>query len=316
LLIAAPLPKVLRLVAEEKTMKILVAGADGQLARALRACARSSRGHLLLTRGRPELDLANPSSLANVVGALRPDLIVNAAAYTAVDNAEREQALAFAINRDGAGALAAVAAHHDCPIIQISTDYVFDGAKLGAYCEDDATRPTGVYGCSKLEGEMAVAAANARHIILRTSWVYAAQGGNFVRTILRLAREQPELRVVADQRGNPTYAPHLAEVILLLADRIKVETATAWGIYHAAGRGDTTWHEFAVAILEAAVVLGIAEVPVRPVTTAEFPRPARRPANSCLDCGKLERAFGVRLPHWRQGLAACIAELEAAAKAP
>jgi dTDP-4-dehydrorhamnose reductase len=297
-------------------MKILVAGAQGQLARALDACASSNSGHLLLTRGRPELDLTNPTSLANAVGALRPDLIVNAAAYTAVDDAEREQALAFAINRDGAGALAAVAARHDCPIIQISTDYVFDGAKLSAYCEHDATGPTGIYGRSKLEGETAVAEANARHIILRTAWVYAAHGGNFVCTILRLARERPELRVVADQRGNPTYAPHLAEAILMLADKIVAERAPAWGIYHAAGQGETTWHEFAVAILEAAPRLGIAEVPVRPVTTAEFSRPARRPANSCLDCGKLERTFGLRLPHWRQGLEACIAQLAGDLKSP
>jgi dTDP-4-dehydrorhamnose reductase len=292
-------------------MKILVAGAQGQLARALYDCAARQRTHTLVTQGRPDFDLRNPIALAHRMGELLPDLIVNAAAYTAVDKAEGDAATAYAINRDGAGVLATVAAAYDCPIIHVSTDYVFDGAKMGEYREGDATGPTGVYGRSKLEGETAVARANARHIILRTAWVYAAHGGNFVRTMLRLAQERPELRVVADQRGNPTYAPHLAEAILAIAVSLKADRPVTWGIYHAAGRGDTTWHEFASAIVNAAGPLGIAPVPVLPITTAEFPTPAKRPANSCLDCSKLERAFGVRLPHWRQGLQACIAELAA-----
>ena len=293
-------------------MKILVAGAQGQLARALRACASRQREHTLVTYGRPEFDLCHPAALAQTAAQFLPDLIVNAAAYTAVDRAEAEPATAYAINRDGAGALAAVAAAHDCPIIHVSTDYVFDGAKIGDYREDDATGPTGVYGRSKLEGEVVVARTNPRHIILRTAWVYAAYGGNFVRTILRLAKERPELRVVADQRGNPTYAPHLAEAILSIAVRIKANDPLSWGVYHAAGAGATTWHEFAVAIVNAAAPLGVAPVPVVPITTAEYPLPTRRPANSCLDCSKLERAFGLRLPHWRRGLQACIAELAGA----
>ena len=295
-------------------MRILVAGAQGQLARALHEGAPRDRSQLVVTLGRPAFDLLNPAAFAPTVRNLAPDLIVNAAAYTAVDNAERDPATAYAVNRDGAGALAAIAAKHDCPIIHLSTDYVFDGTKDGRYREDDATGPTGVYGRSKLEGEMAVAEANGRHIVLRTAWVYAAYGSNFVGTMLRLAKERPQLRVVADQRGNPTYAPHLAEAIFAIAARLASGSAPAWGIYHAAGSGDTNWHEFATAIVEAAGVLGIAAVPVVPITTAEFPTAARRPANSCLDCSKLQRTFGVRLPHWREGLEACIAQLAGPAK--
>jgi dTDP-4-dehydrorhamnose reductase len=290
-------------------MRILVAGAQGQLARALQECAPRHPAHTVVTQGRPGFDLLKPATLARTVADLVPDLVVNAAAYTAVDQAESEAAAAYAINRDGAGALAEVAARHHCPIVHVSTDYVFDGAKAGAYREDDATQPTGVYGRSKLEGEAAVAAANDRHIIVRTAWLYAAHGKNFLRTILRLAKERPQLGVVADQRGNPTYAPHLAEAILTIAAKLATATAPPWGIYHAASSGDTTWHEFAAAIIDAAGPLGIARVPVRPITTAQYPTPARRPANSCLDCTKLERTFGVRLPDWRQGLAMCIAEL-------
>jgi dTDP-4-dehydrorhamnose reductase len=293
-------------------MKILVAGAQGQVARALYACAMRDGRHVVETKGRPGFDLLQPQSLERTLGELKPDLVVNAAAYTAVDNAEREPASAYAINRDGAGALAALAAMHDCPIIHISTDYVFDGSKVGAYREDDATGPTGVYGRSKLAGEAAVAAANRRHIIVRTAWVYAAHGNNFLRTMLRLAKARSELRVVADQRGNPTYAAHLAEAVLGIADRIGT-AQPSWGIYHAAGTGDTTWHEFAAAIVNAAHPLGIMPVPVVPITTAEFPLAAKRPANSCLDCSKLQSTFGARLPHWRDGLQACIGELAAGA---
>jgi dTDP-4-dehydrorhamnose reductase len=295
-------------------MKILVAGGQGQVARALHACAARTGTHALVAQGRPGFDLLQPEAMARTLAELNPDLIVNAAAYTAVDNAEREAATAYAINRDGAGALAVAAAARGCPIIHLSTDYVFAGAKAGAYGEDDATGPTGVYGRSKLEGEAAVAGANARHIILRTAWVYAAHGSNFVRTMLRLAKERPVLRVVADQRGNPTYAPHLAEAILAIAAVIGSGRSSPWGIYHAAGTGDTSWHEFATAIVNAAGPLGITPVPVSPIATAEFPTAAQRPANSCLDCRKLEHTFGLRLPHWRQGLHACINELVGNAK--
>ncbi len=290
-------------------MKILVAGLQGQLARALVAQAQVRPGVQVVALGRPQLDLTDAASIARALDAARPHLVVNAAAYTAVDKAESEPQAAFAINRDGAGALAAAARAAGCPIVHVSTDYVFDGTKSGPYVETDAPNPAGVYGRSKLEGEAAVAAANPEHVIVRTAWVYAPYGHNFLRTMLRLACERPELRVVSDQRGNPTYAPHLADAILDVAARLARRTPPAWGVYHAAARGETTWHGFAAAIVRAASRLGVPQVPVVPIATADYPTPVRRPANSCLDCGKLERAFGVRLPPWQQGLEDCIAEL-------
>ena len=288
-------------------MRLLVAGASGQLAHALVQRSRQRAGVTVIALGRPQLDLLDPASISRAIDSTRPDVVINAAAYTAVDKAESDAAAAFALNRDGAGALAAAAGAVGCPIIHVSTDYVFDGNKAGAYVEDDAPNPMGVYGRSKLEGEAAVAAANARHVILRTAWVYSAHGHNFLKTMLRLARERPELRVVADQHGNPTFAPHLADAILAIAAQIG--SARLWGVYHATATSETTWHGFAAAIIAAANPLGVPQVRVVPITTADYPMPARRPANSCLDCSKLERAFGLRLPPWQQGLGECVAEL-------
>jgi dTDP-4-dehydrorhamnose reductase len=297
-------------------MKVLVAGAQGQLANALRERARSRGAPDIVALGRPQLDLLDPATVARALDAVRPDLVVNAAAYTAVDKAESEPQAAFAINRDGAAALAAATKVHGCPIVHVSTDYVFDGAKASAYVETDATNPTGVYGRSKREGETAVAAANPRHLILRTAWVFAARGNNFLRTMLRLAKERPELRVVADQRGNPTFAPHLADAILDVAQRLADGSLPQpWGVYHAAGSGETSWHGFAAAIIQAgAARLDVPQVPVIAITTADYPTPVRRPANSCLDCGKLERTFGVRLPPWQQGVDDCMAQLAGASQ--
>jgi dTDP-4-dehydrorhamnose reductase len=300
-------------------MKILVAGAQGQLARCLLEKARTHNNLTVMALGRPQLDIADKACVARAIVAERPDVVVNAAAYTAVDKAESDSGAAFAINCDGAGALAATAAAHGCPIIQISTDYVFDGSKVSAYIETDPTNPANVYGRSKLAGEAAVAAANARHLILRTSWLYAPQGHNFLVTMLRLARERPELRVVADQRGNPTHAPHLAEAILAISERLAAgaQPAQPWGIYHATSAGETTWAGFAAAIVEAgAQRLGVPRVPVIPIATREYPTPARRPANSCLDCSKLQRVFGLKLPPWQQGVEQCIAELGRRAQPP
>jgi dTDP-4-dehydrorhamnose reductase len=294
-----------------KRMKILVAGAQGQLARALAEAARRHGSHQVVALGRPQLDLLDHATIAKAMADLEPDLLVNAAAYTAVDKAESDMETAFAVNRDGAGALAAAARASDIPITHVSTDYVFDGRKIGAYVETDATNPLGVYAKSKLEGELAVASANPRHLILRTAWLYAPYGANFLRTMLRLARERPELRVVDDQHGQPTYVPHLAEAILAIAKALSNKQGQGrWGTYHIAAGGETTWHGFAGAIVRAGARLGTPQVPVIPITTAEYPTLATRPANSRLDCSKLERTFGVRLPHWQQGLAACIAEIE------
>jgi dTDP-4-dehydrorhamnose reductase len=295
-------------------MRILVAGSQGQLARALVERGRSRHGLSIVALGRPQLDLADTSSIARVVAAEQPDLIINTAAYTAVDNAEREPKAAFAINRDGAGGLATSAREIDAPIVHISTDYVFDGTKSNAYVETDATCPIGVYGSSKREGEAAVATANPEHLILRTSWLFSPYGHNFLKTMLRLAAERPELRVVADQFGNPTYAPDLADAILELASRV-VDKAfpPVWGIYHAAGTGDTSWHGFATEIVRAAARITVPKVSVIPIATADYPTTTRRPANSQLNCDKLERVFGIRLPPWQQSVAKCIESLGAGA---
>ena len=290
-------------------MRLLVAGASGQLAHALVERSRRLDG---VTVDRARAAHSSTCSIRRASPApsnsTRPDVVVNAAAYTAVDKAESDAAAAFALNRDGAGALAAAAAAAGCPIIHVSTDYVFDGTKSGAY-RRGRTRPIrwASTAAPSSTARRRSPPANARHVILRTAWVYGAHGHNFLKTMLRLARERPELRVVADQRGNPTYAPHLADAILAIAAQIG--SGQPWGIYHATAAGETTWHGFASAIIAAAKPLGVPQIPVLPITTADYPTPARRPANSCLDCGKLERVFGVRLPPWQHGLAECIGEL-------
>jgi dTDP-4-dehydrorhamnose reductase len=275
---------------------ILVTGGSGQVARALEAAAGSRR---LQRVGRPAFDFDAPETLTAALDAAAPSLVVNAAAYTAVDKAESEAEAAWRANRDGPAALARWCASHGVPLIHISTDYVFDGLKGAPYVEDDPTSPTGVYGASKLAGEQAVLASGARAVILRTAWVYAASGKNFVLTMLNAARKTDRLRVVADQRGCPTAADDLATAILAIADQL----AAGWrdelgGIYHAAGSGETTWHGLACAVFEAAARHGLRRPTVEPIATADWPTPARRPPDSRLDCGKLARVFGVRLPPW------------------
>jgi dTDP-4-dehydrorhamnose reductase len=296
-------------------MRVLVAGATGQLAHALIEAVDHRAGWELAAIGRPDLDLQAPTTLARAIAATRPHIVVNAAAYTAVDRAESEPDIAFGINGDGAGALAQAAAECGVPIVHVSTDYVFDGSKLDAYVETDAPAPQGVYGRSKLAGEEQVAAANPRSIILRTAWLYSPFGGNFVNTMLRLAAERPELAVVADQWGNPTYAPHLAEAILALLPRLVDARPTdgLWGVYHAAGQGDTTWHGLAQETVAAAALFGRPRVPIRAITTEQYPTPARRPANSRLSCTKLARVFGIAFPPWQEGVRQCVGRLCSAA---
>ena len=292
-------------------MKILVAGAQGQLARALVDAARERDGLDVVALGRPQLDLVDKVTIAEAFAAIQPDLVVNAAGYTAVDKAESDADAAFAVNRDGAAALAAAADRHACPIIHISTDYVFDGAKAEPYVETDPVNPAGVYGRSKLEGETAVRAANPRHLILRTAWLYAPYGQNFLRTMVRLARERPQLRVVGDQHGNPTYVPHLADAILAVVAQLGAggHPADVWGVYQAAADGETTWAGFAAEIVRVGAHHGLPPVPVSPISTAEYPAPVRRPANSRLDCTKLARTFGAKLPPWQQGVSECVSRL-------
>lgn len=279
---------------------ILVTGGAGQLAASLVACG-GPRIHLA---GRPEFDFDRPGSLGETFRRISPVMVVNAAAWTAVDAAESDPDGAARANRDGPALLAGLCAEAGIPLIHVSTDYVFDGDKGEPYVETDPTSPTGVYGRTKAEGEQAALAACARTIVLRTSWVYSATGKNFVRTMINAGAKNPTLKVVGDQCGAPTSADDLAAGII---DIIALIEAGGWqdsyaGIYHAAGTGETTWHGLAVAALEAASRHGRRMPEVIAIRTQDWPTPARRPADSRLDCDKLERVFGVRLPAWRRSL--------------
>ena len=297
-------------------MKILVTGRQGQLARGLVEAA-DALGIELVSVGRPVLDLVDENAVTTLVSRERPDVVVNAAAYTAVDRAESEWALADGINARGAEYVAKACAAHSIPIIHISTDYVFDGSKDSPYREDDPTGPINAYGRSKLEGEARVADACARHLILRTAWVHSPWGGNFVKTMLRLAAERPAVSVVGDQKGSPTYAPHLAEVVLAIASRVVADPAgTPWGIYHAVGAGATSWFGFAREIFRSAGEHGLPAAEVTAITTADYPTPARRPANSRLNCDRLRQSFGLELPDWRVGVQNCVARLSESAGKP
>ncbi|MFV0299108.1 MAG: dTDP-4-dehydrorhamnose reductase [Hyphomicrobiaceae bacterium] len=286
-------------------MRLLIAGWHGQLATALLDLAPGDPDVKALAAGRPALDLCEPASITRAMTDFGPDIVINAAAYTAVDKAETDQQAAFALNRDGPGLLAEAAARRGAAIIHVSTDYVFDGRKPTSYVEDDPTGPLSVYGKSKLAGEQAVQAANPRHAIVRTAWVHSAGGNNFVKTMLRLAGERDHLRVVDDQIGSPTYAPHLAAAMLALARRIVAADATspAWGIYHAAGSGEVTWCGLAREIFRVSSALGGPSAEVEAITTADYPTPAPRPANSRLDCGKLATMHGIHMPPWQDGVA-------------
>lgn len=277
---------------------ILVTGGAGQLATALSFAPAVRRV------GRPDFDFDRPETIAACFHVINPSLVVNAAAYTAVDAAESDPDAAYRANRDGPAELARLCAAAGVPLIHVSTDYVFDGTKTAPYVETDPTGPQGVYGASKLAGEQAVLASGARAIILRTAWVYGPIGKNFLLTMLNLGKTRDRLTVVADQHGCPTAADDLAAAILAIAARIADDgwLAGYGGVYHAAGTGETTWFDFARAIFEESARHG-AKVPVvEPIPTSAYPTPAKRPANSRLDCGKLEAVFGVRLPAWRDSV--------------
>ncbi|MEH6488039.1 dTDP-4-dehydrorhamnose reductase [Hyphomonas oceanitis] len=288
---------------------ILVAGRSGQVARALAATPLPAAVKLVAL-GRPDLDLLDPNSITRAMDRVLPDLVINAAAYTAVDQAETDDANAFALNADGAAHLAKAAAERGAPILHLSTDYVFDGSKSGPYVETDPVAPLGVYGASKLAGEKAVAAANPDHLILRTAWVYSAVGKNFVKTMLRLADTRDEVGVVADQVGNPTSAADIAWALIAMAQRIRSGPAAyVPGVYHMTATGDASWADFAEAIFAASAALGGPSANVNRIGSSEFPAPVKRPGNSRLDCGRLSAAFGVTLPDWQGSTLACVTEL-------
>jgi dTDP-4-dehydrorhamnose reductase len=290
-------------------VKVLVTGREGQLARGLLEAAVSA-GVQVVAIGRPELDLADEKSVAAAVTRERPDAVVNAAGYTAVDKAESEPTIAHAVNALGAEYIARACAGQSIPIIHISTDYVFDGMKDGPYLEDDPKGPINVYGRTKLEGEQRVAEACERHLILRTAWLHSPWGANFVKTMLRLAATRSNIGVVGDQRGSPTYAPDLARLVLAIAAHAVADPAgMRWGIYHAVGGGETTWCGFAREVYRRAAEQGLPVPEVGAIATSAYPTPARRPANSRLNCDRLRLSFGLELPDWRVGVQSCVARL-------
>ena len=292
-------------------MRIVVTGGPGQLVLSL-AERGPLAGHEVIAVGPPELDLSAPDDDAvhAALAAAKPDAIVNAAAHTAVDKAESERDLAFAINAAGAGAVARAAARLDVPLVHVSTDYVFSGDKAAPYLESDETGPTGVYGASKLAGEDAVRASGADFAILRTAWVYSPFGANFVKTMLRLAETRDELGVVDDQRGCPTSALDLADAAIAVLVNLKANPDPSLrGLFHATGSGEGSWADLAAAVFATSAANGGPGAQVNRILTADYPTPAKRPANSRLDCSKLATRHDVRLPDWRKSVEQVTARL-------
>lgn len=288
-------------------------GRTGQVAQSL-AERGAAAGHTIVAVGRPDLDLAtaDADAVLAALAATAPDAIVSAAAHTAVDRAESEPDLSFAINATAAGHIAAAGAALGVPVLHLSTDYVFAGDKPAPYLESDATGPQGVYGASKLAGEEAVLAAHPGALVLRTAWVTSPFGSNFVRTMLRLAATRDEIGVVADQRGNPTSALDIADALLALAVRCAADPDPALrGVFHLTASGETTWAGLAEATFARSAAHGGPSARVRPIATADYPTPARRPANSRLDGGRLLRVHGLRLPDWETALETTVARLVA-----
>jgi dTDP-4-dehydrorhamnose reductase len=294
-------------------MKIAVTGTVGQVVTSLIERGAAS-GHDVVAIGRPDLDLADPASVVRALEAAAPDVIVSAAAYTAVDKAETESDLAHAVNGAGAGAVAQAAKALGVPLIHISTDYVFDGTSNRPYVESDATGPTGVYGASKLAGEQAVLNTHDNSAVLRVAWVYSPFGGNFVKTMLRLAADRDELGVVGDQVGNPTSALAIADGIIKVATNMVADGSPELrGVFHMTAQGEGSWADFAEEIFAASAARGGPSASVRHIGTADYPTPATRPANSRLECGLIAKAHGVTLPDWRTSLDVVMDRLQPAA---
>lgn len=288
-------------------MRILVTGTNGQVDTSLQALADTLADIELVRIGLPETDLSRPETLRTPILAAHPDVIVSSAAYTAVDKAESEPELAQAINGDGPGALAKLAAELDIPILHLSTDYVFAGDKIGPYVETDPTGPSGVYGVTKLSGEEQVRAATPNHVILRTAWVYSPYGANFVKTMLRLGETRDEINVVADQHGCPTYAPEIARGLIHVARRMTADSDPGLrGVFHLTGRGETNWAGFAEAIFAGSVMRSGKAVRVHPIPSSQYPTPAQRPANSRLSGAKLKTVYELELDPWQVSLDQCL----------
>jgi dTDP-4-dehydrorhamnose reductase len=280
--------------------RYLVTGQEGQVVRSLVERASRHQDIEVLPLGRPALDLARIDTIEAAILSAKPDVIVSAAAYTAVDQAETDEANAFAINAAAVGEIGRVAKALGIPVVHLSTDYVFDGEKSSAYVETDPVNPLGVYGRSKLEGERLLAASGADHAILRTAWVYSPYGKNFLRTMLRVAETRDDLNVVADQIGNPTSALDIADAVFKVGDNLLAsDDARLRGVFHMTGSGDASWADFASEIFAASGKNGGPTANVHPITTAEYPTPAKRPQNSRLNCSKLAAEHGVSMPDWQ-----------------
>jgi len=293
-------------------VRVLVTGREGQLVQSLVERGRAHPALEIIALGRPDLDLEVPGGAERAIAAAAPDVVVNAAAYTAVDRAEDEPERAFRINGAGAGEVAAAARAARAPVIHISTDYVFDGRSPHPYAEDAPTNPVGVYGRSKREGEIRVREANPNHAIIRTAWVYSPFGSNFVKTMMTLGRTRDRLTVVADQHGNPSSALDLADGLLALVSQWAAGSRTGIGeTYHLAGTGAATWFEFAEAIFAELRRLGLPAAEVAPIQTADWPTKAVRPQNSALDSSKFERDVGYKMPPWQKSVAEVVARLAA-----
>ena len=290
--------------------RYLVTGQEGQVVRSLVERASRHQDIEVLPLGRPALDLARIDTIEAAILGAKPDVIVSAAAYTAVDQAETDEANAFAINAAAVGEIGRVAKALGIPVVHLSTDYVFDGEKASAYVETDPVNPLGVYGRSKLDGERLLAASGADHAILRTAWVFSPYGKNFLRTMLRVAETRDDLNVVADQIGNPTSALDIADAVFKVGDNLLAsDDARLRGVFHMTGSGDASWAEFASEIFAVSGKNGGQTATVHPITTAEYPTPAKRPQNSRLNCGKLAAEHGVSMPDWQSSTSEVVRRL-------
>lgn len=285
-------------------MKIAVTGKNGQVVQSLLALA--DENYEIIALGRPELDLAIPESIFSTLVNIKPDIVISAAAYTAVDKAEDEPELAYIVNANGAGAVSEATAKLNIPIIHLSTDYVFDGKKIGLYSEEDQPNPKTVYGASKLQGESLVRKHNPKHIILRTAWVYSPYGNNFLKTMLRLAQERDEINVVSDQHGNPTSANNIATTILRICQSVRNKDFKDWGLYHLVDGSETTWFDWASYALKYAEC----EVIVHPIKGKDYPAKAQRPQNSKLSTEKLKRVFACNMQDWKYSTQLVINQLK------
>jgi dTDP-4-dehydrorhamnose reductase len=291
-----------------ENIRLAVTGLTGQVVSAL--IAQAPQNTEIIALGRPQLELGKRDAVLATLKAARCDAIINAAAYTAVDKAESEPESAMRINGEGAGFVAEAAKALNLPLLHLSTDYVFGGELDRPYREDDQTGPTSVYGHSKLEGEKRIAEIHPNHVILRTSWIYSPYGANFVKTMLRLGETRDEVGVVSDQIGNPTSALDIADALFTISRRIiNDQSPELRGVFHMVGQGEASWASFASLVFEAASRHGRGQARVKPITTADYPTPAKRPANSRLDSSKLKNRYGVALPQWQNSVEDCVQQL-------